>query len=171
MILFFWGLALNGFAQRFPLKTPESKVEFNLTNLGIVVDGHFNRFQGELKVNPNTGLPEFLYGEIQVNSIETGIGMRDRHLLKSDYFDAERHPQLKFRSESIQQLEKEWNIRGWITIKGRSQPIQMRAEVSKTPHGYILKTKFKVKRSAFKLGDSAVLSDEVNVIWTLFFGL
>ncbi|MFZ4059938.1 MAG: YceI family protein [Bacteroidia bacterium] len=165
-----FGIFNKGFAQHYSLQSPKSKVEFSLRNMGIRVDGHFNQMLGELQVNPSTGQPEFLYGEIQVNSIETGIALRDRHLLKSDYFNAERHPQLKFRSEAIRRTEKGWIVSGWISIKGKSQPIQITAEATKTSQGYLIKSKFQVKRSSFNLGDSALLSDEVEVVWTLMFG-
>ncbi|MBM3170209.1 MAG: YceI family protein [Bacteroidetes bacterium] len=156
-------------SQSYALLASESKVDFSIKNLGIAVDGQFKKLAGELKVNSNNGQPEFMYGEIKVNSIETGIAMRDRHLLKADYFDAERFPQLKFRSESIVPQGKGYTIKGWISIKGKSQPIQLAAEMVKTSKGYLVKSKFQVKRSSFNLGDSALLSDEIWVVWNLVF--
>jgi len=157
-------------AQNYALQSSQSKVDFTIKNLGIPVDGHFTDVTGELRLNAVTKQPEFMYGEIPVSTIETGISMRDRHLLKADYFDAGRYPRLKFKSESILPGSKGYTIKGWISIKGKSQPIQMSAELIKTGKGYLVKSSFVVKRSSFNLGNSSLLSDEVRVDWNLVFG-
>jgi polyisoprenoid-binding protein YceI len=157
-------------SQTYSLVSSESKVEFSIKNLGVQVAGYFAQPTGELKVNSSTGHPEFLYGEIQVRNIETGIAMRDRHLLKSEYFHADRYPQLKFRTESISISANGYILKGWISIKGKSQLIQLQADIIKSNRGYLIKSKFQLKRSTFNLGDSALLSDEVQVSWILLFG-
>ena len=104
-------------AQTYLLHPSKGKVNFTIKNLGIEVDGNFSSVKGQLNINPRSGHPEFLFGEVEVNSIETGIAMRDRHLLKSDYFNAARHPNIKFRSESINSSGKVWQIKGFKEMK------------------------------------------------------
>ncbi|MDA0310063.1 MAG: YceI family protein [Bacteroidetes bacterium] len=156
-------------AQTYLLHPSKSKVNFTIKNLGIEVDGNFSSVKGQLNINPRSGHPEFLFGEVEVNSIETGIAMRDRHLLKSDYFNAARHPNIKFRSESINSSGKVWQIKGWLSMKGISRPIQIQAEITKTGNGYLLKSKFSIRRSSFNIGDSALLSEDVNIDLNLSF--
>ncbi len=156
-------------AQTLLLHPSNSKVNFTIKNLGIEVDGRFSSLKGQLNVNPTSGLPEFLFGEIEVNSISTGIAMRDRHLMKPDYFHASRHPNIKFRSERISSSGKLWLVKGWLSMKGISQPIQIQAEITKTGDGYLLKSKFSIRRSSFNIGDSALLSEVVHIDLNLSF--
>lgn len=156
-------------AQTLQLHPSNSRVNFTIKNLGIEVDGSFSSLKGQLNVNPSSGMPEFLFGEIEVNSIETGIAMRDRHLMKPEYFHAARHPNIKFRTESINKSGKIWLIKGWLSMKGVSQPVQIQAELTKSGSGYVLKSKFSIRRKDFKIGDSVMLSEEVNIDLSLIF--
>ncbi len=71
-----------------------------------------------------------LRGTADVASIDVSEPNLNGHLLSPDFFDAERHPQLSFRSKSISVDGEKLTIDGEITLKGVTQPAKIEGTVS-----------------------------------------
>jgi polyisoprenoid-binding protein YceI len=88
------------------------------------VRGKFNDVDGTLRVdeaNPTNSSAEI---RIAAASLSTGNGQRDGHLRSPDFFDAEAHPNLLFRSTSIEQVgTADFRITGDLTIQDTTRPI------------------------------------------------
>ena len=81
---------------RWTVDASASKVEFSVRQLwGLsIVRGRFSRFDGGLQLPADgVGRAEL---SIEAASLETGNRRRDRHLRSRDYFDADRHPLVRF---------------------------------------------------------------------------
>ena len=63
-------------------------------------------------------------------SIETGQPQRDAHLRSPDFLDAERFPEITFRSTAIERAADAWKLHGDLTIRDVTQPITLDAEIS-----------------------------------------
>jgi polyisoprenoid-binding protein YceI len=106
-----------------------SNVGFAVRHMGIAtVRGSFQEFEGS--ISADGGAPT-LEGIVRVASITTGDEQRDGHLLSPDFFDAERHPEIRFHS-AIAQVADDNTIRlaGEIEIKGVTKPIELVGSVA-----------------------------------------
>ena len=88
------------------------------------VYGEFLKSKG--KVFYDRGTNEILKVEavIDVNSIDTGIAKRDRHLKSPDFFHASKHPFIFFESSKIEKIkDSEYKVLGNLTIRGVKKEI------------------------------------------------
>jgi polyisoprenoid-binding protein YceI len=82
-----------------------SRVEFKVTHLVISeVTGHFRNFDGTVKTNSDDFADSEIEFTIEAASIDTDNEKRDGHLKSDDFFNAEKFPQLKFKSTSMKKV-------------------------------------------------------------------
>jgi polyisoprenoid-binding protein YceI len=113
-------LAVNVFAQTtWTLDKAHSGVRFTITHMMISeVEGKFTKFDGTLV----SSKPDFTDAQItftiDVSSINTDNEMRDNHLKSDDFFNAEKYPQMTFKSTSIKKIsDKKYALDGDLTIR------------------------------------------------------
>ena len=68
--------------------------------------------------------------EIDTTTVDTGDATRDGHLRSNDFFGAEDHPTISFRSTAIRpgDAETEWKVDGDLTIRGVTRPVTVDLE-------------------------------------------
>lgn len=71
-----------------------------------------------------------LRGTVDVASVDVSEPNLKGHLLSPDFFDAERHPKLSFRSTAIRVAGDRVDIDGELTIKGITKPVSISGTVS-----------------------------------------
>ena len=71
-----------------------------------------------------------LRGTVDVASVSVSEPNLNGHLLSPDFFDAERNPQLSFRSTAIRVSGDELDIDGELTLKGVTRPVTITGTVS-----------------------------------------
>jgi polyisoprenoid-binding protein YceI len=115
---------INGSWQLDPQR---SSVEFRAAKLwGLVtVKGHFEAYEGQLDLDGSPALEL----TIDAASVRTGIRKRDQHLRSPDFFDAENHPQARFRSDSVDLRDDRLKVRGRLSARGSSIPLELEAQV------------------------------------------
>jgi polyisoprenoid-binding protein YceI len=145
----------------------EAHIDFVIKNLGINVDGHFERFTITSNFDTNENLTE-VSGKIEVSSIKTGMDSRDEHLLKEDYFDANHHKYISLKSSSVTKTsDQSYNVVADLTIKGKTKQLMLNVDVIKTKDGFKITSSFEINRKDFNVGGSSfVLSKtaKINVI-------
>jgi polyisoprenoid-binding protein YceI len=112
-----------------------SRVEFQVKHLGIAtVRGNFDSFAGTLEIGDDTASAQ-AHGTVDVASLSTDEASRDEHLRSPDFFDAERYPQIEFRSTWIRPIGDEtFEVTGDLTLRGVTREITLKAEVTGTEH-------------------------------------
>jgi polyisoprenoid-binding protein YceI len=110
-----------------------SKVGFAVKHMGIAtVRGEFTEFEGTLEIGEDLTSAK-AYGTVKAESVDTNEDQRDAHLRSADFFDVEQHPELKFESNGIEQLDEDtFRITGSLTIHGVTNEIVLHAEVDGT---------------------------------------
>lgn len=93
------------------------------------VRGHFADVEGEVRIGPT---PE--ESEVRVRlgaaSIDSGHPDRDAHLRSPDFLDAERYPDLTFRSTKIEVTgATTFELHGDLTIRDVTRPVVLQAEL------------------------------------------
>jgi polyisoprenoid-binding protein YceI len=96
-----------------------------------------------------------LTGSAKVASVQVKDTNLEGHLQSPEFFDAERHPELTFRSNSIERNGEQLTIEGEIAIKGHTEPVQITGTVSEPipdPYGgtrFGLKLETTIERDRF----------------------
>src|SRR3954467_9485671 len=82
------------------LDPAHSSVEFAVKHMMMTtVRGRFKNLQGTLTGDEDRPDGCCVEAQIDVASIDTGNADRDKHLRSADFFDAERYPNITFRSQ------------------------------------------------------------------------
>jgi polyisoprenoid-binding protein YceI len=107
-----------------------SQINFIAEALLISAHGHFDRFDGDIRIDPENLENSTLRLVIEAASINTRNDRRDNHLRSADFFDAENHPQITFESRSIRRVdEKNLLVAGDLTIRGNTRRVEIPLEV------------------------------------------
>ncbi|MHC5354154.1 YceI family protein [Myroides sp. LJL115] len=117
---------ITTFAQdKWQVDNYHSFLNFSVKHLGIsFVDGRMDSYQGEYQGSAEDLSDGKFIFTIDVNSINTGVEMRDDHLKSADFFDTSKYPQMKFESTSIEKVAGDnYILNGILTIKGVSHPV------------------------------------------------
>ncbi|MGY3204689.1 YceI family protein [Streptomyces sp. TE5632] len=88
------------------------------------VRGTFEDFDGRLYLDGERPGRSTADVTIKAASLHTRQEQRDRHLRSADFFHAEAHPTLSFRSTSVRQLSADaYHLTGDLSIKGVTRPV------------------------------------------------
>ena len=104
-----------------------SALEFEVRKLGLVtVKGRVPSFSGTITGGDNAAIE----GVVDATSITTFESDRDAHLQSPDFFDIQRYPELRFVSTSVDASGDEIVVRGDLTIKDVTRPVELRGTLS-----------------------------------------
>jgi polyisoprenoid-binding protein YceI len=114
-------------AGTWTIDAAHSSVEFAVRHLGITtVKGRASRVDGTIV----GGAGAAVAGVVASESITTFDESRDVHLHSPEFFDTRRHPELRFESTEVETDGDEIVVRGLLTIKGTTRPIELRGTVA-----------------------------------------
>ena len=147
-----------------------STIGFAVAYMAGTFTGTFSDFEA----NVDGGV---LKGSAKVASIQVKDPNLEAHLQAPDFFDAERHPELSFVSNSVEREGDKVTINGEITIKGRTEPVVLAGVITAPmadPYGgtrFGLKLETTVDRTLFGVswnnplpnGDPALSKDVVLI--------
>ncbi len=103
------------------------------------VRGSFNEFAGTGYFDAENPAASRLELTIQAASIDTRNADRDAHLRSNDFFDMENHPEIRFISTAVEQVDADnYRVTGDLTINGITKPVTVDLEYTGTavdPYG------------------------------------
>ncbi|SES20815.1 Polyisoprenoid-binding protein YceI [Vreelandella subterranea] len=102
-------------------------VQFKINHLGYsYILGSFEDFSGEFSYDADDLDASSVDMEVQVNSLNTNHGERDRHILSSDFLNADEYPTATFTSTGFEPTgDNEGVVTGDLTLHGQTQEIEM----------------------------------------------
>jgi polyisoprenoid-binding protein YceI len=105
----------------YSIDPAHTSVEFAVRHMMIsTVKGRFGEVKGTVVI-PESGSPT-LDVTIATASVDTRNDQRDTHLRSADFFDVEKHSELRFVSTRAERTEDGWRVTGDLTIKGVTKP-------------------------------------------------
>jgi polyisoprenoid-binding protein YceI len=117
-----------------------SHVGFSVKHTMVsTVRGQFKTYTGTVRLDADDFAKSQFEGEIDVASITTDNVDRDNHLRTNDFFDAQNHPKITYKSTRIDSKgDGQYVVHGDLTIRGVSKPIALDVEflgTGKNPWG------------------------------------
>ncbi len=118
---------INGVAAQTIWKADKahSKIDFSVTHMVIAeVDGRFTDFDATLTASKDDFTDAKITATIKTASITTDNDFRDKHLRSDDFFNADKYPEIKFKSTSIEKTgENTYKITGDLTIRDTTKTV------------------------------------------------
>jgi polyisoprenoid-binding protein YceI len=156
-----------------------STVGFEVDYLAGTFKGEFRDVTAELSVTDEGAALE---GAAQVASVDVKDENLAAHLQSPDFFDSERHPELRFSADEIRLDGDSVTVHGQITIKGVTKPVAIAGTASgpiTDPYANErigLKVATTIDRTDFGVSWNAplptgkpALSNDVTIIGELYF--
>lgn len=149
----------------YTIDPSHSRVGFSARHMGFTkVRGHFEQFEGTVKVDPDNLETLEAEATIQASSITTNEPKRDEHLRSGDFLLAEEHPQLTFRTKEIKEASgQSFTVGGELTIRGVTKEVELEGKilgVGQDPWGgtrIALEAQTKINRKDFGVNWNQVL--------------
>ena len=168
-------------AENYTVDKAHSDVSFQIRHFASKVRGSFNDFEGTIQAEPAKPDMSSVAFTIKTASIDTNHPDRDKHLRSADFFDAEKSPEITFKSSKITPAGKDqYNVTGTLTMHGISKEVTLPVTFlgfAKDPGGNqraSFETTVKLNRKDFGLtwnkaldAGGFMLSDDVDVTVSL----
>lgn len=140
------------------------KVSFRIKNAGIGVDGSFTKATGYTDLQKDNPAASRFRGEVEAASIETGIGLRNQHLRKAEYFDATKYPVLRMQSVEVQWVQGKYLVSWDISMKGQTRRVKSEVDVISQGDTFLLQTEMTINRRDWKIGGASLtMADQVRL--------
>ncbi|MCX4846603.1 YceI family protein [Streptomyces sp. NBC_00893] len=108
------------------LDPAHSSVAAVAQHLGISsVRGRFTEFSGRIEISEEVHRSR-VDAVIGAASIDTGNGMRDKHLRSPDFLDSDRFPEITYRSIGLTPAGPDrWTVHGRLSMHGVERPVDL----------------------------------------------
>lgn len=117
-----------GGATTWRIDPTHSELTFQIRHLISRVRGTFGQWEGTLVTDPQRLDQGSVEVNIQTASIDTNNERRDNHLRTGDFFEAEKHPAITFRSRRVETQGSQLRVHGDLTIRGVTRPVVLEGE-------------------------------------------
>jgi polyisoprenoid-binding protein YceI len=165
-----------GGAETYQVDPVHSSNTFRIKHMNVAYfHGRFNDMAGTFVFDDADPAKCSFDVQVKVDSVDTNNAGRDKHLKSAELFDAEKFPQITFKSTSVKKAgDQTYDVTGDLTLHGVTKPITVKIE--RTGAGPGMKgeyrsgceTTFEIKRSDY--GMKAMigpLGDEVHLTVSL----
>jgi polyisoprenoid-binding protein YceI len=93
------------------------------------VRGRFAKYTGAIRIPDDDLLRSVVEVSIDASSIDTGTPQRDEHLRSPDFLDAEKFPELRFRSTRVERAaDGRYRVVGELTIRDVTREVSLDVE-------------------------------------------
>ena len=143
------------------LVNAQCTVNFTVVNAGIEVEGTLKVKNANIQFDPDNLRQASIQVSADPSSIETGIGIRDKHLKRSDYFDTNTYPEIRLQSKSFRKTGKnEFEGRFELTIKATTKEITIPFTREQKGNTTYYEGNFEINRLDFSIGEESLTLDE-----------
>lgn len=143
----------------------QSSVRFTIRNAGLAVEGTLAGIEADISFRRDDLAGSHITATADPATLRTGIGLRDKHLQRPDYFDAQKHPRIHLRSKAFRKTGRDaYTGRFDVTIKGVTRETVLPFTVRRAGGATEYRGHFEVDRLDFNLGEaSPILGRKVKI--------
>lgn len=118
-----------------------SEADFSIEHMEISrVHGQFSHVTGAIVLDTKDMAKSSVDATIPVNTVNTGVAMRDKDLRGTDFFDVAKYPTMTFKSTSVTPDSGGYKVVGNLTLHGVTRPVTLQMDAPSNPitlHGQI----------------------------------
>lgn len=123
-------------------------------------EGIFKTIKGDIQFDQNDLAASSCDLKIDVNSINTGNGMKNKHANGNKWFDSDNYPLIEFKSNKFAKTETGYSVSGTMKMHG----IEKEMTLPFTFSNNVFKSTFSVNRIDFNIGESMKkVSDDIKL--------
>jgi polyisoprenoid-binding protein YceI len=147
----------------------ESTVTFGYKQMGVSLDGKFNKFAAQLAFDPAKISAAQARIDINVASIDTGSMEANDEVVGKLWFNAKTFPAASFVSTGLKALGgNRYEATGKLSIKGRMQEVKAPVTFQATGNRGAFDGSFTIKRLDFAIGegewtDIGTVANEIQI--------
>jgi len=113
-------------AETYVIDKNHSDASFQIRHFASKVRGRFADFEGTIQADPAKPEASSVVFTIKTASIDTSQPDRDKHLRSADFFDAEKFPEITFKSTKFTPAGKDkYDVTGTLTMHGVSKEVTL----------------------------------------------
>ncbi|MFK7970135.1 MAG: YceI family protein [Bacteroidia bacterium] len=121
--------------------------------------GIFSKLTGDIEFDEDNLEASKFDVQIDVASINTGNGMKNRHAKGKNWFNAEQYPTINFTSHQFQQSSTGYEVTGTLEMHG----IKKDMTIPFTFNDNVFESSFTVKRTDFNIGSVKGMAKKVPI--------
>ncbi|MCD6068308.1 MAG: YceI family protein [Bacteroidetes bacterium] len=141
-----------------------SKLGFKVTHMMVSeTEGKFKIYDGKVSSKTDADFTDATVEfSVDASSIDTDDDKRDGHLKSADFFDAEKHPKITFKSTSMKKGKAKgtYILVGDLTMKGVTKPVTFQA----VTNGKVVKDPYGKTRTGF-LAQATINRKDFGLAW------
>ncbi len=130
------------------LPTAKYSIRFS----GDDADGIFKTFSGNLLFDEQSPAASKFTAVVDVASINTGNGLKNKHAKGTEWFDAEKYPQIRFVSDKIEKAGSGYKATGTLEMHGMKKVIVIPFTFLRSGNSGTFSGSFTVNRNDFHIG-------------------
>lgn len=169
LLLIMHGFILNLHAIEYHVDTKNKNNNVKFISNATLEDfeGVTDKIDGYLATAEGDGLyGAKIYFEVDLNSIDTGIGLRNRHM-REDYLHTDDYPFTSFEGiiNEVKKIDKttyDVRVKGKIMIHGESKELWTRGKIKFLKNGINIQSDFSVKLSDHNIKVPKVMFMKIN---------
>lgn len=138
------------------IQADKSTLVFVYKQMGVPVDGSFNKFAAQLSFDPAKLSTAKAALDLDVTSIDTGSDEGNDEVATKAWFNSKAFPRAKFESASFKALGgNRYEVTGKMSIKGRTQTVTAPFTLNQQGSNAIVDGAFVLKRADFAIGEGS----------------
>ena len=157
LLIAFLALIITGFALEKTVNL-EIKEDYQVKFSGTDAEGIFKNLSGDIQFDPKNIDSAYCKLIIDVKSINTGNGMKNKHALSDNWFAAEKYPTIEFSSKLFSKSENGYTVTGILKIHGIEKEITIPFNFRNS----IFTSSFSVNRLDYKVGTMKGMMKKVS---------
>ncbi len=136
------------------VQTNDSAVTFYFKQMGVPLDGKFNKFSAQVAFDPAQLTKAQARIEIDLASIDTGSADGNEEVVGKKWFNVKTYPTASFISTGIKALGgNRYQAVGKLSIKGRTQDVATPVTFQSDGKRGIFEGTFEIKRLDYSIGE------------------
>lgn len=118
----------------FKLDPMHSEADFSIKHMDISrVHGQFSHITGTVVLDTANMAKSSVDAVIPINTVDTGVAMRDNDLRGKDFFNVAQFPTMTFKSTSVTPDKDGYKVLGNLTLHGVTRPVTLQMDNPSKP--------------------------------------
>lgn len=169
--------AAAAFAQDAPMPArllpAGSEIVFTSRQMGVPVDGRFQRFDAQIAFDPKRPEASSVKISVDLASVSMAAAEVEAELAKPGWFDSRRQANASFQSTSVRSpAPGRLEVAGKLTLKGKVRELVVPVTLAPSASATVASGSFVLKRLQFNIGDGewsdpSLVADDVQVRFKL----